>query len=77
MTALPASRIHLRDRGRLAPNMSADVVVFDPSTVIDKATYEDPFQYPDGIDVVVVNGAIALRDGQRSAQHAGTGLRPS
>jgi N-acyl-D-amino-acid deacylase len=77
MTALPASRIHLRDRGRIAPKMAADVVVFDPSSVIDKATYEDPFQYPNGIDVVIVNGAIALRDGRRNAQHTGAGLRPS
>jgi N-acyl-D-amino-acid deacylase len=77
MTALPASRIHLRDRGRIAPNLAADVVVFDPSSVIDKATYEDPFQYPTGIDVVIVNGAIALRDGQRSARHTGAGLRPN
>ena len=77
MTALPASRIHLRDRGRIAPKVAADVVVFDPSSVIDKATYEDPFQYPTGIDVVIVNGAIALRDGQRNARHTGAGLRPS
>ncbi len=76
MTALPASRIHLRDRGTLAPRMAADVVVFDPSNVIDKATYEDPFQYPVGIDVVIVNGAIALRDGQRGASHTGSALRP-
>ncbi len=77
MSALPASRLHFRDRGRLAPHMAADVVVFDPATVIDKATYEEPFQYPIGIDVVIVNGAIALRDGQRAAAHAGAGLRPS
>lgn len=77
MTALPASRVHLRDRGRIAAKMAADVVVFDPSGVIDKATYEDPFQYPAGIDAVIVNGAIALRDGQRSDEHAGAGLRPS
>jgi len=77
MTALPASRVHLRDRGTLAPRMAADVVVFDPASVIDKATYEDPFQYPVGIDVVIVNGAIALRDGQRGAAHTGAGLRPS
>lgn len=75
MSALPASRIKLRDRGRLAPRMAADVVVFDPATVQDKATYEDPFQYPDGIGTVIVNGSIALRDGQRTAKHAGTGLR--
>jgi N-acyl-D-amino-acid deacylase len=76
MTALPASRLHLRDRGTLAPRMAGDVVVFDPSTVIDKATYEDPFQYPVGIGTVIVNGAIALRDGQRGAAPTGTVLRP-
>jgi N-acyl-D-amino-acid deacylase len=77
MTALPASRVHLRDRGTLAPRMAADVVVFDPASVIDKATYEDPFQYPVGIDVVIANGTVALRDGQRGAAHTGAGLRPS
>ena len=77
MTALPASRVHLRDRGTLAPRMAGDVVVFDPASVIDKATYEDPFQYPVGIDVVIVNGAIALLDGQRGAAHTGSSLRPS
>jgi len=76
MTALPASRVHLRDRGMLAPRLAADVVVFDPATVIDKATYEDPFQYPVGIDVVIVNGAIALRDGQRGAAYTGAPLHP-
>lgn len=75
MTALPASRIKLRDRGRLAPKMPADVVVFDPGTVRDMATYENPFQYPEGIDVVIVNGAIALRDGQRDDRHVGRPLR--
>lgn len=77
MSALPASRIHLRDRGRLAPRMAADVVIFDPSTVQDKATYEDPFQYPVGIDTVIVNGAIALRDGQRDERRTGRSLRVS
>ena len=52
MTALPASRIHLADRGRIAPNMAADVVVFDPAKVQDTATYAEPFQYPVGIDAV-------------------------
>src|SRR4030095_7114877 len=49
MTALPAARIHLAARGRLAPNMAADVVVFDVAKVADTATFEDPFQYPVGI----------------------------
>jgi N-acyl-D-amino-acid deacylase len=75
MTALPASRIHLRDRGRLTPRMAADVVVFDPATVHDTATYADPFQYPVGISAVIVNGAIALRGGQRAPRRAGHALK--
>jgi N-acyl-D-amino-acid deacylase len=75
MTGFPASRIGLTDRGRLAPGLAADVVVFDPATVEDKATYEEPFQYPVGIKAVVVNGVIALRDGQRSADRTGQALK--
>jgi N-acyl-D-amino-acid deacylase len=77
MSALPASRIRLGDRGRLAPRLAADVVVFDPATVADKATFEDPFQYPEGIKLVVVNGAVALRDGQRTPAAAGKAVRPT
>ena len=63
------------DRGRLAPAMAADVVVFDPATVQDTATYDNPFQYPAGIDAVIVNGKIALRDGGRSDDHHGRSLK--
>jgi N-acyl-D-amino-acid deacylase len=77
MTALPASRVKLADRGRLAPGMAADVVVFDPSRVADRATYEQPFQYPMGIAAVVVNGAVALRGDERSADGTGRALRPA
>jgi N-acyl-D-amino-acid deacylase len=74
MSGFPASRIGLTDRGRLARGMAADVVVFDPSTVEDKATYEQPFQYPVGIKAVIVNGVVALRDGQRSKDRSGQGI---
>lgn len=74
MSALPASRIGITDRGRLAPGMAADVVIFDPSTVVDKATYDDAFQYPVGIKAVILNGVVALRDGERTSDHAGRGL---
>jgi N-acyl-D-amino-acid deacylase len=75
MTALPASRIHLADRGRIAPRMAADVVVFDPVHVQDTATYAEPFQYPVGIDAVIVNGVVAFQGGQRGDRHAGRSLR--
>ena len=75
MTALPASRIRLSDRGRLAVGLAADVVVFDPATVADRATYEAPFQYPVGILAVVVNGAVALHRDERRDARTGKALR--
>ncbi len=79
MTGAPAARLKLADRGQLKKDFAADVVVFDPDTVIDRATYAQPFQYPDGIGVVVVNGQVALRDGQRQDGDARSGiaLRPT
>ena len=77
ISGFPASRIGLADRGRLAAGMAADVVVFDPATIADRATFAEPFQYPAGIDAVFVNGTIALRDGQRTTQRRGRALRPS
>jgi N-acyl-D-amino-acid deacylase len=76
MTALPASRVRLSDRGRLTQGVAADVVVFDPARVTDRATFDAPFQYPDGIAAVVVNGTITLREGQRSDRRAGRSLTP-
>jgi N-acyl-D-amino-acid deacylase len=76
MTAFPASRILLGNRGALKTGWAADVVVFDPATVIDRATYEQPFQYPAGIKAVVVNGVVALRDDQRNTRLSGRALRP-
>jgi len=77
MSSLPASRIGIRDRGRLESGARADVVVFDPATVEDKATFADPFQYPVGIKAVLVNGAVELLDGQREAVRAGVSVRPN
>jgi N-acyl-D-amino-acid deacylase len=77
MSALPASRVRLTDRGTLAVGLAADVVVFDPATVADTATYEQPFQYPTGINAVLVNGVIALREGQRGSRMTGKTLRPA
>ncbi|MEO8333682.1 MAG: D-aminoacylase [bacterium] len=75
MTSRSAARVHLADRGRLAAGLAADVTVFDPARVADTATFQSPFQYPVGINVVIVNGAVALRDGQRGAVGTGRALR--
>jgi N-acyl-D-amino-acid deacylase len=77
MTALPASRMRLADRGRIAKGMAADIVVFNSATISDVATYEQPFAYPSGIAAVVVNGSISFRDGQRAEKRAGRALRPT
>jgi len=70
MTSFPAQRVGLGDRGILRPGMKADIVVFDPARVRDRATYENPHQYPEGITVVLVNGAVVFENG------AMTGARP-
>jgi N-acyl-D-amino-acid deacylase len=75
MTALPASRIGLTDRGRLTAGAAADVVIFDPAAIEDKATFADPFKYPVGIKAVIVNGAVALLDGQRGEKRSGVGVK--
>lgn len=72
-----ARRLKLKGRGVLATGAAADVVVFDPATVADVATYENPFQYPAGIRAVVVNGVVALEDGQRQGTGQGKALRPA
>jgi dihydroorotase/N-acyl-D-amino-acid deacylase len=70
MTSLPASILGLDDRGALQTGKMADLVIFDPATVIDRATFESPFQYPEGIATVVVNGQVVLDEGRH------TGVRP-
>jgi N-acyl-D-amino-acid deacylase len=74
MTARPADRVKLRDRGRIAVGMAGDLVVLDPATVADAATFTNPFQYPVGIPVVIVNGVVAVREGQHLA-NPGTVLK--
>ena len=75
MSGFPASRVGLADRGRLRVGAIGDVVVFDPATVADRATFTDPFQYPVGIPHVLVNGAFAVRDGEQTDSRAGRAIR--
>jgi N-acyl-D-amino-acid deacylase len=75
MTALPASTIGMVDRGYLTVGMAADITVFDPATVIDRATYEEPAKLSEGIRYVLVNGRVSLRDGEITNEEAGTVLR--
>jgi N-acyl-D-amino-acid deacylase len=75
MTGMPATRVGLRDRGFLRAGMFADITVFDPKTVIDRATFEMSNQYPQGIQYVVVNGQISVDEGQRTLALAGRPLR--
>jgi N-acyl-D-aspartate/D-glutamate deacylase len=75
LSGFPAARARLKGRGLLAPGMAADVVVFDPASVADRATYPQPFAYATGVRAVLVNGALALRDGERGPHRAGRPLR--
>ena len=75
MSTMPAERMGLRERGQLREGWFADVVIFDPATVSDQATFEDPHQYPVGIDWVLVNGAIAVENGQYRNIRPGRVLR--
>ena len=75
MTSLPASILGLTDRGAIKPGQWADLVIFDPATVADKATFENPFQYPVGIDTVIVNGTVVLDEGKHTNARPGKVLR--
>ncbi|HZW05243.1 MAG TPA: D-aminoacylase [Anaerolineaceae bacterium] len=70
MTGLPASRLRFQDRGLIRENFHADLVVFNPQTVLDTSTFENPHQYPAGIEWVLVNGQVVIAGGQH------TGARP-
>jgi N-acyl-D-aspartate/D-glutamate deacylase len=71
---LPASTIGMSDRGLIALGMAADITVFDPNTIIDKATYENPAVLSDGVKFVIVNGEIAVREGVATGARGGQAL---
>ena len=75
MTSLPARRMNLAGRGELREGFAADIVVFDPKTIADRATYEEPRKYPAGIDYVIVNGEIGAEHGKQTAARSGRLLR--
>ncbi|NVM00784.1 MAG: amidohydrolase family protein [Candidatus Helarchaeota archaeon] len=75
MTSFPAQRLGLRDRGLLREGVWADIVIFDPKTVIDKATYENPHQFPEGILHVIVNGIIVVENNKQNRKYPGKVLR--
>ncbi len=75
MSSLPARKLGLRDRGVLREGAVADIVVFDPDTVRDRATFDDPHQYPDGVAHVVVSGVHTIRDGEQTGELGGRAVR--
>jgi N-acyl-D-amino-acid deacylase len=77
MTSYTAQTYKLTRRGLLLPGMAADITVFDPKMIEDTATFENPIQYPKGINYVVVNGVIAVENGSYTGHRAGRVLRRS
>jgi len=71
MTSLPASRLGLRDRGLIRKGMKADLVLFNPETVVDTSTFTDPFQLADGIEKVFVNGVLVWNLGRATGERPG------
>lgn len=75
MTTLPARTFQVRNRGLLAPHMAADIVIFDPAKVTDRATYQKPHQYSQGFDYVIVNGTLMVDEGKLTNAHGGQVIR--
>ena len=75
MTSLAAHRLGLHDRGLVAPGMAADLLIFDPERVRDRADFSDPLQYAEGMDYVLVNGVPLIDDGMLVDARPGKLLR--
>jgi N-acyl-D-amino-acid deacylase len=75
MTSLNAAKLGLRDRGILREGAFADITIFNPQTIADRATYEEPFQYPVGIEYVLVNGQVVIDQGKHTGARPGRALR--
>jgi len=74
-SAVPAELLDLQDRGMLKEGYAADIIVFDPNTITDKATFNDPHQYSEGIITLMVNGNIVIENGQYNGKLSGKPLR--
>ena len=75
MTSLPAANIQIRDRGQLTEGYFADIVVFDPATVSDHATFPEPHQYATGVEQVFVNGVQVIQDSEHTGATPGRVVR--
>lgn len=75
MTSAPAQRLGLRDRGLVRDGMWADIAIFDPERIGDRATYKEPSRYPAGIEYVLVNGVIVVMEGEHTGALPGRALR--
>lgn len=75
MTGLNAEKLNLKNRGTLAIGNYADITVFDPATIIDKATYSNPIQYNEGIMYVFVNGQLVLDGDKHTGKRPGRALK--
>jgi N-acyl-D-amino-acid deacylase len=75
MTAIPASRFGFGKRGSIQPGYFADLVVFDPDKIADRATWVDPHQYPVGVECVIVNGQVVVEQGEHTGRLPGKILR--
>jgi N-acyl-D-amino-acid deacylase len=75
MTGMPAKRLGLKDRGKVDVGLAADLVVFNPDTVIDQADFMNPHQYAQGIDYVLVNGSVVIDQGEHTGALSGRVLR--
>ncbi len=75
MTSLPAKKLNISDRGIVKEGAYGDITIFNPDKITDKATYDDPFQYPEGIEYVILNGKIIIDKGIFSDKRAGIVIR--
>jgi N-acyl-D-amino-acid deacylase len=75
MTSMPADQYNQKERGRILADTYADLVVFDPETIQDKATYVDPHRYPTGIHHVMINGKFVIRSGALTGERPGVWVK--